>query len=133
MLMTAVLSRSAFNRARNAARGMLASACSSRSMRDSGIGALHAPPQRLQRAELKLFDGAFRLAEAPGDVADAAALDVALDDHRPLIGGQGLDEREHAREALDALDVGLGALLRHQIGSDRLAGPALPAVGDHVR
>src|SRR5437762_7048691 len=99
VLIRTVLSRSALKRARNAARGMLASACSSRSMRgDSGIGALHFLPQRLQRAELELLDRAFAPAKPRGDLADAAPLDVALDDYRPLIGGQAVDELEHTRQ-----------------------------------
>src|SRR5947208_9497683 len=121
VVMAAVLSSAALKRARNPARGMLASACSSRSMRgDSGIGALHFFPQRLQRAELELLDCAFALAKPRGDLADAALLDVALDDDRPLIGGQAVDELEHMRQLIDVLDLGLDALFRQQVRSDRL-------------
>src|SRR5438132_564229 len=129
VLIRTVLSRSALKRARNAARGMLASACSSRSMRGpSGMGALHSLPQRLQRAELELLDRAFALPEPRGHFADAALFDVALDDHRPLIGGQIVDELEHARQLIDVLDLGLGDLFRQQIRTDRLARPPLPAI-----
>src|SRR5438477_1112220 len=133
VLIRTVLSRSALKRARNAARGMLASACSSRSMRgDSGMGALHSLPQRLQRAELELLDRAFALAEPRGHFADAALLDVALDDHRPLIGGQTIDELEYARQLIDVLDLGFSDLLGQEIRSDRLPRRPLPAIDDHV-
>src|SRR5437763_304143 len=96
VMAAAVLSRSDFNRARNSGRGASASARASQSIRgESGIDALHSRSQRLQRAELKLLDGAFALLEPLGDLPEAPLLDVAFDDHGPLIAGKLLDQTEH--------------------------------------
>src|SRR5262249_60391440 len=88
VFIAALLSRSAFSRALTSARGRPASARSSRSIPvSSGMGRLHARSQRLQRAQLQLLDGALALVQTRCNVADAALLDVTLDDHGPLIGG----------------------------------------------
>src|SRR5205823_427979 len=98
VMTAAILSRSDLSRARNAGRGASVSARSSQSIRgESGIGALHSRSQCLQRAELKLFDGAFALVESRGDLPDAPLLDVAFDDDGSLIRGQLLDQPEHER------------------------------------
>src|SRR5712671_4736214 len=135
VMAAAVLSRSDFSRARNSGRGASASARASQSIcGESGIGALHSRSQRLQRPELKLLDGAFALVESRGDLPDAPLLDVAFDDHGPLIGGKLLDQTEHERPLVDqqAVRLGIGDPLGQPIRVDDFAGGALRPIDDGV-
>src|SRR5262252_7489005 len=108
IVIAALLSRSAFRRALNAARGRSASARSSRSIPVySGMGGLHARSQRLQRTQLQLLDGALALVQARRDFADAALLDIALDDHGALVGGQLVDGSEDRGHAIDLVEIAI--------------------------
>jgi hypothetical protein len=72
------------------------------------MAALHLRAQGLERAELKLLDGAFRFLQAAGDFADGALLDEALADNLSLSGGKVVDESEEARVVVDGFQIGGG-------------------------
>src|SRR5438128_1557611 len=100
--------RSFLSRARNSGRGRSPSMRSMSRCEYLGTGASphhHSRPQLLQRAQLQLLDGALAPAEACGDVADAALVDEALDDHVALIARQRIDEAEQPRAFVGALDL----------------------------
>src|SRR5262245_9727469 len=134
IVIAALLSRSAFSRALNPARGRSASARSSRSIPVySGMGSLHARSERLQRALLQLLDGALALPQARRDLADAALLDIALDDHGALVRGQLLDEPEDRRHAIDLVEVLVdGRLCDRRFVGDRLVTRSLRAIVQRV-
>src|SRR5580692_5354020 len=73
-----------------------------------GMATLHLRAQRLECAELKLLDGAFRFAQAVGDFPDRALLDKALADDLALNRGKAIHETEKAGVVVDGFQVGRG-------------------------
>jgi hypothetical protein len=69
------------------------------------MATLHLCSQSLERAELKLLDGAFRFFQAIGDFADGALLDEALADDLALYGGKMVNEPEKANVVVDGFQV----------------------------
>src|SRR3954470_17509144 len=85
-------------------------------------------PQRLERAELQLLHRALRPPELPRDLADAALLHEAPDDHLPLIVGKCLHELREQRAPLHGLTSARSLELAFLFLAQRmLARRALPA------
>src|SRR6185436_8509335 len=118
----------------NPARGRSPSARSSQSMRVySGTGRLHSRSQRLKRPQLQLLDGPLGLLQLRRHFADAALLDVALDDHGALIGRQLVDEAEHSGQPLDLVEVVVYRRFRPaDIADERLVARSPGAVVERV-
>jgi hypothetical protein len=70
-----------------------------------GMATLHLCAQGLERAKLKLFDGAFRLLQAISDFPDRALLDETLADDLTLNGGKAVYESEEARVEVDRFEI----------------------------
>src|SRR5262245_9413105 len=98
VIMAVLLTRSRRSRSWNSGRGRSRSIASMReseysgiallpgcSVAAAGLGFLHLPPQRFERAELELFHGAFALPESFGGLADAPPVDEPRGDDRALI------------------------------------------------
>lgn len=81
---------------------------SSRAGERLGMATLHLRAQSLERAELKLLDGAFGFFQAASDFPDSALLDEALADDLALNGGKVIDEPEEARVVVDGFQVWSG-------------------------
>src|SRR5258708_14374107 len=109
VVMVDLLSRSALRCARNSGLGKPPSRRSMSRCEYLGIGGAslqrHPGPQLVQCAQLQLLDRALAPADARGDVADAALVDEALDDHGALIGRKLADEPEQTRALFRALDL----------------------------
>src|SRR5437762_1474450 len=127
-----ILSSSVLSRARNAGRGASPSIASIAGSEYSGMAALHAPPQRVERAKLQLLDGALAAAESLGGLANGALVDEPVDDDGPLVGGQRVDEAEEARTLVEPLDAGVHARVGHAIRIDDLAPRALRPIRERV-
>src|SRR5215831_3516381 len=102
-----------------------------RSARACSAMATHASAQVLQRAELKLLDGALGPIERRGHVANALLVDEAHADHLPLQVRQLLHmsiQRDPPLELLEFPSVG-------QVGRRivRVARAIAPIVGNRVR
>src|SRR5262245_4749537 len=124
-------SGSAAGRAPRGSARIAPSACASRSIRSSSLMVVpHAGPQRLERAELKLLDRAFRPSEFAGDFANALLLDEARQDDPSLITRQATDELGQHGLLVDvgrnAVGRGLGQRL------PPLTRRALPAISQRV-
>src|SRR5260370_19559892 len=133
VVMVDLLSRSALRCARNSGLGKPPSRRSMSRCEYLGIGGAslqrHPGPQLVQCAQLQLLDRALAPADARRDVADAALVDEALDDHGALIGRKLADEPEQTRALFRALDLEIrcgGA--PGGFGSPRLRPPPPPPV-----
>ena len=73
-----------------------------------GMATLHLLAQTLERAELKLFDGAFGFLQPPGDFSDAALLDKAFAYDLALNSGKVIDKSEKTGVVVDSFRVGRG-------------------------
>src|SRR5262249_23278018 len=102
----------------------------------SGIAILHAPPQRLERADLQLFDRAFGAAEPARRLADAAFVDEAVDDHGALRLRQRVDEPVEPRALLLVIEIVIGPRvarpLRHAVAVDDFAPRLLHPIGQGI-
>jgi hypothetical protein len=67
------------------------------------MATLHLRAQRLERAELKLLDGAFRFLQPSRDFADSALLDKAFVYDELLSGGELADEPKKGGVVVDGL------------------------------
>src|SRR5436853_4678115 len=109
MVIAALLSRSAFSRALNAARGRSARARSSHCIPvRSGMAGLHPRPERFERAQLKLLDRALAPVQTLRHLSDAALLDVPFDDYGALIRGQLIDEAEQRGDPIGRVEIVVG-------------------------